>query len=217
MSDESAREREFWDSAASTLEGARAVVWAEPEVPNAWEARTKECVNEIIGAIEPGLDMSPWPPIMDLGCGVGRLAFPMALAANRRVIGVDASSRMVALAKEESEARADAGRWAAWFMLGDGRTIPETGPLAAAYSVAMFQHIPKDATFGYIRQVAERLISGGRFRFQFVDGSEDTFLSHGLNISEVEETCIGAGLKVLAIDRGIIFPSWVWVTAERVS
>ncbi len=208
-------ERAYWDAAAAKpLDELRAEIWNEPHIPNAWETRIEVCLNEIRQAIAPALIGGG--AVLDLGCGVGRLALPVAEAfgVTVHVIGVDLSPRMVEIASHEVSRRRLRN---VTFVTGDGRTVPLFGPFCAAYSMVTFQHLPREASLSYITQVGQRLVTGGRFRFQFVEGTEDAFLSHGLDAEEVVQTCEQAGLTVLACDRGRLYPNWTFITAAKES
>lgn len=143
--------------------------------------------------------------ILDLGCGLGRLAVAYAQKYQAIVYGVDVSPAMLARA----EPHPLVSYWPC-----DGRMIP-AGPqiaFAGAWSMLMFQHIPRGAQASYIAQVARLLVPGGWFRFQTVVGEEETFLSYQVRADEPLRWCERAGLTVEHADRQA---EWLWVTARR--
>lgn len=144
-------------------------------------------------------------PVLDLGCGIGRLAVPYAKFYKVDVIGVDVSPRMLERAARHTSVT---------YAVGDGRALPKTPPLAAAWSMLMFQHIPPLAQESYVLQVAERLEPGGRFHFQTVIGEQQHFLSWQLAADEPAAWCERAGLQVVGVDGGE-WPEWQWISARK--
>lgn len=145
-------------------------------------------------------------PVLDLGCGLGRLAVLYAAFYNVSVIGVDISPRMLDRAYRHEQVR---------YLPCDGRALPKLPKLAAAWSMLMFQHIPPLAQESYVLQVAERLAPGAPFCFQTVIGNERTFLSYQVEEHWPEQWCQRAGLTVEAVEDGVE-PGWLWVSARRV-
>lgn len=145
-------------------------------------------------------------PVLDLGCGIGRLAVAYARFYRIDVIGVDISPEMLERAEPHERVT---------YVVGDGRELPPTPPLAAAWSMLMFQHVPRLTQESYVLQVAKRLEPGAAFHFQTVIGEEDMFLSHQVDAHEPREWCERAGLAVMSVDEGEL-PEWQWVSARRV-
>src|SRR5581483_2815270 len=73
------------------------------------------------------LDPRPGEAILDLGCGTGELATAIA-ARGARVVGLDASAEMIAVARE----RAPALEW----VIGDGEALAFDGTFDAVFSNA---------------------------------------------------------------------------------
>jgi len=207
------QERAHWDAVAmKPLDELRAEIWNEPHIENAWEARLSACLDEVLPAVAPRLRAGA--TMLDLGCGAGRLTLPIAQGYGSVVhlIGVDISDAMLGRARHEATQRKLRN---AQFLVCDGRTLPVLPALDAAYSMIMFQHIPKQCSLSYIVQVARILRRGGRFRFQFVEGDDEGFLSHGLGMEWVKVACESSGLDIVACDRGRVYPQWTWITAEK--
>lgn len=156
-------------------------------------------IDHDLSHLEPVGDVGP---ILDLGCGIGRLAVAYARRHAVDVIGVDVSPVM--LARAESDERVQ-------YLTCDGEHLPHLPELGGAFSMLMFQHVPVDQQASYVAQVAERLEDGGRFVFQMVIGDEDAYLSHQVSAAAPGEWCERAGLT---LERQTVAGSgWVWVTA----
>lgn len=124
------------------------------------------CLDAIFPALAPALLVTtvPLATILDLGCGAGRLAIPMAvrLRHQARIVGVDPSPNLLWEARER-----DQSQLVEW-LLSDGLTIPcRPESVDAAYSMLVFQHLPAEVVEGYFAELARVLVPGGRFRFQW--------------------------------------------------
>lgn len=149
--------------------------------------------------------------LLDLGCGQGRLTNYIAARIGEQgfVHGVDISRRLL-------DAAAIAAERNAKFWHGDGRTLPPglSGKFTGAYSIAMFQHIPADAMWGYLREVHDRLEPGGTFLFTVAVGGIDEFLNHqiadlGAFASDLTQ------IYYQVTTHGTAENGWTWVTATK--
>lgn len=196
------REIAHWDKAAksdtTTLHNA---IFGAPQLDEEWHRKTMEYVLR-------------WMPdrgtIVDLGCGIGRMARPIAMARpEARVIGLDISEAMLDLARKQSlPVNLE-------LVKGDGVHLPECGPIAAGYSVAVMQHLPAEVVMGYLQQMADRLESGGTFVFQFVRGDYHFFLSQALPMQMVTEWCKESGLEIIEGDADYPYKDWCWLVARK--
>lgn len=196
------QERAWWDAHTD-----RQFIWPDSD----WDESADLCLAKIA----PILPDAGW--VLDLGCGPGRVAIRVGQAhPNLRVLGVDISEAMLTVARQ-ADPRRDPAAWREC----DGRSVPTCGSwFAAAWSIALFQHLPHDGVQRYLGEIARVLIPGGRFCFQLVNGDhEPGFLSYA-HMRYIERCIDNAALEVEAIDMGMgelgrLFPSWVWVTVRK--
>lgn len=208
-------ERAFWDAATQAPDGGRLAIWGEP---GRWDERIPECigacVSPALATLTDSHRSSPSLRILDLGCGIGRMAVPVArMMPHAQVIGVDVSPKMLA-GMDTAAAASGIGNLSG--MLCDGRSLPAgMDPVDVAYSIVVFQHIPWDAVESYIRAVSGVLRVGGVFRFQFIEGAQAEFLGNHFAAPAVVDACERAGLRVTAVDRGLLYDQWSFVTARK--
>jgi len=209
MTEDVEAERAYWD--ASAVGNGRGELFSVPGI-DGWEAGIDACLAQIVPALTPALRKGG--RILDLGCGPGRLTFPLAERfPDATIIGVDLSPKMIHTARNVAE---EMGVPNTRFMIGNGRTLPRTlARLAGAFSVLTLQHLPAEAQEGYVRSIAAKLEPDGVVRLQFVMSEVDHFLSHGVRVTAVEGWCRDAGLAVTMVDFGNVDESWAWVTAGK--
>lgn len=211
-------ERQFWSDATRAADGGRLAIWGEP---GRWEERIPECFE---ACVRPVLDiLAPIAArhdaelhIADIGCGIGRLAVPTAIAMpEATVLGIDISPEMLAGLEEHA---ATFGLTNVRGLLCDGRSLPEEAQgLDAVYSMITFQHIPWHGVWCYFRAIARALFPGGVFRFQFIEGDQAEPMGHHFPLAKVTKALESFGLKVTAVDRGLMYESWVFITARKAS
>jgi SAM-dependent methyltransferase len=106
--------------------------------------------------------LHPAATVVDLGCGIGRMARHVAPRVSR-LIGIDVSGEMV------RQARARLGGVKnVEFIEGDGRSLAPiaSGTIDLVYSHIVFQHLPRRVVLDYFREAGRVLKPGGRFVFQ---------------------------------------------------
>lgn len=191
---------DLWDSQATTIDAARTAAWAEPAEEEATASHLRR------------LDAVPMEGhLLDLGCGWGRLAIPMARSRPRSTVwAVDVSGRMLDHLRTES-----AGVTNLHPMHGDGVSLPPSLPmLAGAWSMLTFQHIPVDQLETYLRAIGRRLRPGGVFVAQLVWQTEPGPLSHPAEPSDLLPVCAQEGMTVeWGADRD--YPTWWWLSARK--
>ncbi len=165
----------------------------DPEVDIKYisDLSTKECLNAI-GEME-GV-------VLDIGCGVGRLMKP-------GYYGIDISSEMLEIARERHP---DYN-----LEITDGRSIPYKDEFFdKVYSVLLFQHLPLEAVGAYIKEAYRVLKSGGVFKFQFIEGTENEPFSKHHDRSKIIKLLLLAGFVGPEM-RGGVHDSWTWVTGRK--
>lgn len=212
---QAADEREWWDAHAEPI-----YVWGEDD-DGAWDRSVSACLPLVCSGLwgDHGA-LGVRGPVLDLGCGLGRLALPLAqMFPAVEFIGVDVSPEM--LLKAEI-LKAEAAAPNVHFRLGDGRRLPrELAPFRAAFSVLLFQHIPAEAVRTYIFDVAAALEPGARFLVQYVTtcgarfNSAGSFLSWAHSPDRLEAWGREAGLVTVSHQSGLVYPEWVWTTMEK--
>lgn len=153
--------------------------------------------------------------VLDLGCGNGRLTNFIAqrLGTGGVIHGVDISRTLIDRAVLDA---ANDGPTNVHYWHGNGRTLPAglNGRFTGAYSVSMFQHIPHDVMWGYLREVHERLEPGGTFLFTIAVGEVDEFLNH-----QIADTGQFADDLMQFFDMVTVDPpdsnGWTWVACEK--
>lgn len=195
------KERQFWETRAAA--GLASAIDAIGPASSAWHGEQLERdLLRIERAILVGSFAKPFR-VLDLGCGIGRLAIPFAQRNSTcTVVGVDISESMLELARSRTQGAGPPAfierlKW----LLGDGRTLPSTEPFHGAYSAITLQHIPRDAAASYIKQIGERLVPGGAFIFQTLEGTGGDFLWNEMTVDFVREACRLAGLALGTIER----------------
>lgn len=170
--------------------------------------KLQDCLDLIIPAIAPAVHVGS--TIMDFGCGIGRLAIPIAKHfSDANMMGVDISNTF------REDAIRDAGLAGVsercYFMAA----IDTKLPIDAAYTMLVLQHLTSEMKQAYIKRIARALNKGGIFRFQYVEGDADTFLTHDAKFIDVADWLRDAGLEVASVDYNLIEPRWTWITAVK--
>ena len=137
--------------------------------------------------------------VLEVGCGVGRLM-------KMGWYGIDISPSMIEIAKQR---RPDCH-----FKVNDGRTIPYSDDtFDYAYCVLVFQHVAFQVLWGYIREVYRVLKPGGKFLFQFIEGTEQEPFSHHYAHREIVE--ILPPFTIEHFEKGSIHPLWTWMLVRK--
>lgn len=159
--------RRFWDT-DSVFEAKYRRILSDPQIEAStdesvlqrlWEKRTQEELPHVLD----GIPIQPDWTTLEIGCGIGRLLRPIA-ARCRRVIGVDVSENMVALATEELR---DINH--VEIHANDGRQFPfvQSGSVDWVYSHLAFQHMTlKEIVESNLAECFRVLRPGGYLRIQ---------------------------------------------------
>lgn len=154
--------------------------------------------------------MPPAGVLLDVGCGQGRLAVPVADALpDVHVRAVDISPEMLARAPAHPRVR---------YQIGDGHHVPR--PAAGAWSVFLFQHLPPAVAASYLASLAGQLNPGGPILVQFIAGDHHLDLDHRYPPDQLTALAEQAGLQAVTATPGdatahpIGYPDWWWLTAR---
>lgn len=181
-----------WDRLAATRADAETNTWrGDP-------AEHDEMLRWVERAVVPGR-------VLDLGCGTGRLASPIAAAhPDTTVIGFDASAGMLRWAEDP------AVEW----VHGDCSSLGALGPLDGAWSVLVFQHLDEATKRCYLDVLGGLLLPGARLVLQWVVEGETGPLSHPASVADMLRWVVEAGLGLRQVSVGAIYPQWAWLVAE---
>ena len=194
-----AEESAYWNQVAADPGRLVAEVYSD--------MRTSECIKAILDGV--GGLLVPGASILELGCGIGRLLSPLAaIYPTVNFVGVDSSEAMIREVMTSVAANVQLAK-------NDGRTLSGLAEFDAAYSMTMFQHIPREAQFGYLAEVYRTLVPGGPFRLQFVTDAEPGPLSHPVPLDAMIAEAEAVGFDLMDGDQGLIEPSWYWLTLRK--
>jgi SAM-dependent methyltransferase len=137
-----------------------------------WSASVVEDVDFYVGeAVRSG------GPVLELGVGTGRIAVPFA-AAGVRVVGVDSSEGMLAIAREQAR-RAGVELDLRFGDLRDPPVDEEFALVVIPFRTLLHMQTEPDRRAA-LRAVRARLGEGGRFVFDvFTPGADDIAETHG--------------------------------------
>ena len=124
----------------------------DPALYDRRAAFVSQAASDLIDWLEP----RPGESILDLGCGTGELAAAIA-ARGARVVGLDSSAEMIAVARE----RAPALEW----LVGDGEALAFDGAFDAVFSNAALHWMT--GAEAAARGIARALKPGGRLVAEF--------------------------------------------------
>lgn len=187
----------YWDDQAGTLDDARFATWAVVE--DEWDETTDSCLAVL--AMEAPIAAGDRGVVLDVGCGVGRLAIPLAGGwRGADVIGVDFSQAMIDHARKVA-VEVDVPN-VQFRCVDAGKLVGIPGQVDYAYSVAVLQHQQDDKAAAIVASVAQVLRPGGRFVFQVTDDRP------------WDEWIYDAGLTLVDA-RHAVFPTWTWIIADK--
>jgi SAM-dependent methyltransferase len=129
--------------------------------PEVWKAQARYDAEVVLHELDSG-SLSR-ADILEIGCGVGRLAGVLAPRV-RSFTGIDIAPAMIAEAQRRGGELSNAR-----FLLGDGTRVPDGARdrrYALAFALAVFIHCPKVLIAALIRDAWELLTPEGELRFQ---------------------------------------------------
>lgn len=126
-------------------------------------------IDLVLSVVRQHLDPTFAPKrALDFGCGVGRLALPLASICES-VVGVDVSDAMLAEARKNAQ---NMGKTNAKFVSSDDALSQVEGTFDLLNSLIVFQHIPPERGEVILGQLIDRLREGGVGALQFTYGFE---------------------------------------------
>ena len=152
---------------------------------------------------------------LEIGCGPGRLLRPMSHHF-QEIHGVDIADEMVERARANL---ANVPHAHAHHAEGSDLRLFADGYFDFVYSYAVFQHIPSgEVVFGYLREVARVLASGGVAHLQLngLAKSAQTYTTWSgfrVNAEEVRAFTAEHGLQLLALDG--VGTQYMWTTWRK--
>jgi len=199
----------YWDDQADTIETAMRAVWSEDDTD--FGERQLDCVNRIEGLLQPW--SLPRAEVLEIGCGMGRVTFPMAYRnPSHRFAAIDISQQMIDRALEYQIEYSGETIRNVKFIATD--TVPVVA-IGGAYSMLVFQHLDRAAVKTYIRDVAAVLVPGGRFAFQFVEGEYHSDNDHRYTIDEMAYWCFRAFGRAVEFSHDDVYPQWKWAVVVK--
>lgn len=139
--------------------------WSQREV---WEAQAERDAQLMLWGLEEAA-CRDWE-VLEIGCGVGRLARPFA-ARVRGYTGFDIAPGMVAEARRRN---ADLARTR--FFVSSGLGVPDEAAdrtYDLALALAVFIHCPRAVTAALVESACALLRPGGQLRFQLLADPND--------------------------------------------
>lgn len=132
-------------------------------------------------------------PILELGCGTGRLLLPLA-RAGRQVMGIDRSPAMLQRAKERLQSEPETVRQRVTLLCADMVEFSLGGPRfrLAVISYNTFMHLDATRAVAACRNVRRHLAPGGHLFIDVVNPlpveqtPNDHFLTHERTLRDVE-------------------------------
>jgi SAM-dependent methyltransferase len=144
--------------------------------------------------------LRPGDYLIDVGCGAGRLAKPLAQYLQGKYLGIDVVPPLVDYARR-LVARPD---WR--FEIASGLKIPEADEKADMVCFfSVFTHLLHEESFVYLREARRVLRPGGKIVFSFLDFRMDDHWS----IFETNVKDVGIGAQPInAFMSADMFPVW---------
>ena len=161
-------------------------------------------VEFALGVAHDYLDPSFRPTrALDFGCGVGRLAIPLARIC-QSVVGVDVSEPMLAEARRNS---LELGAHNISFVSGNDSLSAISGDFDLVNSLIVFQHIPPPRGEAILKKILGRLRDGGIGILQFTYGfASDTPWARKARIRAYKTVPMLWGLRNLLKSRPLLEP-----------
>lgn len=186
-----------------TLDEARRAVWSERD----WEGGIAHCLPHLTSMPEDGT-------LLDLGCGVGRLAIPMARSRpDATVLAVDTSPEMIRYLEQTPDLPPNLVPLCVTY---DGvGTLDGIGRLGGAWSVLTFQHLSGNDQWYYLLDLSHHLPPGAPLVLQHVTDCEAGPLSNPVPEAHMRYWWQVNGLEIVSYETDDRFPTWRWVKGRK--
>jgi len=150
-------------------------------------------------------------PLIDLGCGIGRLSRPIAEAIpDALVFGMDPSSAMRVKARTSFDPV---------YAYMSSLRLWRPDSVGGAWCVLTFQHLPDDTVKQHLADLYSILKPGARLVTQWVTSGEDAPMSYPRPWQQIHDLHSDAGFELTwwAGDHMVTGYAldWLWVTAEK--
>lgn len=181
--------------------------YVHPDEDRFWR-NGEAALDLLLGAVDA--ELSPDDEVLEVGCGIGRMTRALA-GRSRRVIALDVSERMIALARKRNP-HLEHVEW----VVGDGSSLVgvRDAQVDVCVSQIVFQHIPDPSiTLGYVREMGRVLRPGGWAAFQVSNLPE---LHRPRRDRTVSRDALAGGLRRIAgrAPRGTEQPEWLGSAIE---
>lgn len=197
-------------------EAAKRACWGDDE----WHHGVDLCLEQIrpmLFALHAD-QATPRPKVLEVGSGVGRLLLPLARDWPMfDFVGLDSSASMHVHAYAQLVEKRS---WLQNVRLCFGSYEQLAPPTVhnffdGAYSVVVFQHLDHATQAAYLDALGFAIRPGGRLRLQWVCEGDEGPLNHPTPAPLMAAWLGAAGFDVEAIEHGLAFPTWSWVSARR--
>ena len=199
-----------WDGSYGSIQSKRNAVWHHEKIhpDDWWHIGQEKSLADIVSALK----IKPKMQVLELGCGVGRLAVPLARDnPESTFIGVDVAPSMIDVANMEAKINKVTN---VVFIRGDGRTIPVgADSVHAAYCMLLFNHTSRATIEGYLAELGRVLTYGSLLRFQFIRGEDASAPNRFVYSEESMTTYVEKhGFRVVRSEGSVISPVWGLMT-----
>ncbi|HEU5001803.1 MAG TPA: class I SAM-dependent methyltransferase [Actinomycetota bacterium] len=156
------------------LAAARSVILDVADAEFFESSGKADCAELIAPLLTPDLT------VLDLGCGVGRIALYVAPLC-RTLWVVDASSGMLSMARERLKDQENVR-----YALSLDTRVPsvQAASVDLVYSILVLQHLEKEDAFLLMRDVLRMLVPGGRALLMFPNILSDDYLQSFIQCAE---------------------------------
>jgi SAM-dependent methyltransferase len=185
-----ARADPLWAVLSETEKRERA--WSVNEFLQTGEDQVARALDRFL---EAGGRLPDHELALDFGCGVGRLT--QALGRRfQRVIGVDVSETMVAVAKRLAAPGTDVQ-----YVINQQPDLSfvDDGAVSLVFSMITLQHMPTPVALGYLREFLRVVKPGGGLIFQVPSHYADSYLPADRDDEPVSDTARRSETRVLSV------------------